>query len=411
MVLPPGVGKGAGVHQALGELGVSFHNTVAVGDAENDHSLLDGCEVGVAVANAVDSLKHHADLVLADPDGRGVAGLLGRLRSGDLVLHPRRWQIELGTSDAGERVLVPASQVNVLISGVSGGGKSYLAGLLAERLLSLQYSICVLDPEGDHVALGRYRGVVVLGGSERPPPPAQLSMFIRHRFGSVVVDLSQLCADDKRAYLHDALDELARLRSESGLPHWIVVDEAHVPIGSDSLLPGLVANQSRGCCLITYRPDELAASVRAAIDIELYVGDSDGKATLRVGTDRVARQFTVDARHTTHVRHWHKYLEAQLPPHQRFVFRAAGAPTGHYAGNVDELYREIERCPPEVVRHHVQHGDFARWTRTSLQDSTLSAGLERVEASARADDDVETLRRNLLATIAERYRSEPALVG
>ncbi len=76
MVLPAGVTKGSGLHAALGELGLSPHNAIGVGDAENDHSLLDACEVGVAVANAVDALHAHADMSMALPDGPGVADLL-----------------------------------------------------------------------------------------------------------------------------------------------------------------------------------------------------------------------------------------------------------------------------------------------------------------------------------------------
>ena len=55
MILPAGVTKGAGLTEALADMGLSRHNAIGVGDAENDHSLLDVCEVGVAVGNAVDS--------------------------------------------------------------------------------------------------------------------------------------------------------------------------------------------------------------------------------------------------------------------------------------------------------------------------------------------------------------------
>ncbi|MEZ5194080.1 MAG: HAD hydrolase family protein [Nocardioides sp.] len=53
MILPAGVTKGAALVAALHELGLSPHNAVAVGDAENDLSLLRSAEVGAAVANAV----------------------------------------------------------------------------------------------------------------------------------------------------------------------------------------------------------------------------------------------------------------------------------------------------------------------------------------------------------------------
>jgi len=111
MILPAGVTKGSGLLEALGELGLSPHNAIGGGDAENDHSLLDACEVGVAVANAVDALRAHADMVLPLPDGPGVADLLrGPLLAGRARLHPRRWQVMLGTDDGGEPVMLPGSR-------------------------------------------------------------------------------------------------------------------------------------------------------------------------------------------------------------------------------------------------------------------------------------------------------------
>ena len=76
MVLPAGVSKGSGLAEALADLGISARNTAAIGDAENDHSLLAVAEVGVAVGNAVASLKAEAGIVLDQPDGPGVASFL-----------------------------------------------------------------------------------------------------------------------------------------------------------------------------------------------------------------------------------------------------------------------------------------------------------------------------------------------
>jgi hypothetical protein len=72
MILPAGVSKGTGLSEALGELGISHHSTVGFGDAENDHALLEACEIGVAVANAIPALKRHADVVLSEPNGVGI---------------------------------------------------------------------------------------------------------------------------------------------------------------------------------------------------------------------------------------------------------------------------------------------------------------------------------------------------
>lgn len=60
MVLPAGVNKCSGLDYALRKLGLSFHEAVGVGDAENDHSFLARCECAVAVANAVPSIRQLA---------------------------------------------------------------------------------------------------------------------------------------------------------------------------------------------------------------------------------------------------------------------------------------------------------------------------------------------------------------
>lgn len=84
MVLPSGVNKAFGLSAALSELGLSAQNTVGVGDAENDHSLLDFCGCGVAVANALPMLKEHADFVTKGARGAGVIELIDQLIASDL---------------------------------------------------------------------------------------------------------------------------------------------------------------------------------------------------------------------------------------------------------------------------------------------------------------------------------------
>jgi hydroxymethylpyrimidine pyrophosphatase-like HAD family hydrolase len=90
MVLPSGVNKASGLKAALKELGLSPHNVVGVGDAENDHAFLRTCGVAVAVANALPSLKAAADLVTDGARGAGVTQLIDRLLADDLAsVRPR----------------------------------------------------------------------------------------------------------------------------------------------------------------------------------------------------------------------------------------------------------------------------------------------------------------------------------
>lgn len=85
MVLPSGINKATGLCAALAELGIPARNVVGVGDAENDHTLLSTCGCGVAVANALPSLKARADLVTDGAECAGVGELIARLLTDDLA--------------------------------------------------------------------------------------------------------------------------------------------------------------------------------------------------------------------------------------------------------------------------------------------------------------------------------------
>jgi len=84
MVLPPGVSKRTGLQAALRAIGELPSVTVAVGDGENDVPLFAVAGVSVAVANAVDVLKARADVVLTEPNGRGIQSLAAAMVAGDL---------------------------------------------------------------------------------------------------------------------------------------------------------------------------------------------------------------------------------------------------------------------------------------------------------------------------------------
>lgn len=107
MILPSGVNKGTGLRVALDELGLSPHNVVGVGDAENDHAFLGICECSVAVGNALPALKERTDLVTTRTHGAGVEEAIDQLMADDMLsVAPRlkRHQILLGRTSDGKGV-------------------------------------------------------------------------------------------------------------------------------------------------------------------------------------------------------------------------------------------------------------------------------------------------------------------
>ncbi len=415
MVLPAHVTKGTGLLSALDELGLSPHNVVAVGDAENDLGLLQVAEVGVAVANAVPSLIEHADLVLERADGVGVADLLsGRLLAGHGRLCPARHWIQIGEFDDGAPVQVPGSQTSVLISGETGAGKSYLAGLLAERWIAAGYSVLVIDREGDHIGLAQRPGVHLVDAAVHLPSPTDLLSISRPNRASLVLDLSGLSADEKLDYVRRLPQAISAERARYGTPHWVIHDEAHEELWAADTQTAKLTVAEPGICLVTWQPDSLPADVLADVGVTLTVNASPSpapsghvplQASLRFGNEP-PREFRLAERASTHVRHQHKYATRPLPTHRRFYFHGGGGETSAVAATLDEFSQHIRHCDLSTLDYHLARGDFSRWAHGTLADRNLAAELADIERdlAMRHAGDLDAARQRTVEAIARRYQ-------
>src|SRR5437762_6989751 len=168
MILPSGVNKATGLKVALTELGLSPHNVVGIGDAENDHAFLALCECSVAVENALETLKQRVDWVTAEDHGDGTIELSQALIATDLEhLQDRlHHKLLLGKRQDESEVWLRPYGKNILIAGTSGGGKSTFAMAFLERLEEQGYQYLIVDPEGDYSG---FPGAVVLGDDQRAP--------------------------------------------------------------------------------------------------------------------------------------------------------------------------------------------------------------------------------------------------
>jgi HAD superfamily hydrolase (TIGR01484 family) len=83
MVLPASVDKATGLRAALAELAVAPERVVAIGDAENDQAFLATSGRGVAVANALDTLKAGATHVTRGEAAAGVREIIDWLVAED----------------------------------------------------------------------------------------------------------------------------------------------------------------------------------------------------------------------------------------------------------------------------------------------------------------------------------------
>lgn len=441
MVVPAGVSKATGLTQALAAFGISTHSAVAIGDAENDLAMLDACELGVAVANAVPSLAERADLVLGEPDGSGVRSLLeGPLGDGDLPLRSHRWHVTLGNRDDGSWVRIPAAGIDLLVVGGSGSGKSFSAGLVAEQLVALGYVLCVIDPEGDHAALASLPRTASLGGSATPPDPDDVARILRHSLTSVVVDLSLVSAPERDEWVCRLLGLLEGQRATHGVPHWLLIDEAHAPLGRRpgvTACPECIRTERKGHCLVTYRPDELTRATLSGLDYVLLHASDDGvdrdsleavqrvsgvppqaleaqavglrfgdALLVRAGEPPDVQRLVLSSRWVRHVRHWHKYASSQLPAERRFVFRHPSGAVVGVAGNLVEFHRLVHRCDVDTLSRHSRASDFSRWLRDVIGDAGLAdafSALEKPIANGRSRPEVQDARMAMVAAVEQRY--------
>ncbi len=401
MVLPSGLNKGTGLAAAAAALGLSLRNVVAIGDAENDHALLAGAECGVAVANALPSLKERADLVTAGRSGDGLIELCEHLVEDDLAgVSSTRHHIVLGEDADGQPVTLPPSGPSVLFAGSPGSGKSTAAMATLERLIAAGYQCLLLDPEGDYES---FPEALVLGGAERPPTVDEVASALGDPARSVAVNLVGVRLPDRPTFFLELLPRLGELRAATGRPHWIFLDEAHHLVPADfAPAPQALPSRLPSLVVVTVVPHEVTPALLERIDTVITIG-KDAAATLRdfaataghhapprgleapleegeVMMWRIPgelRRFTMARTRTRHKRHLRKYAQGELPRDRSFYFRGEHGELNLRAQNLTTFCQLAEGVDEDTWLFHLREGDYARWFRAIIKDEELAVTAER----------------------------------
>jgi hydroxymethylpyrimidine pyrophosphatase-like HAD family hydrolase len=273
MILPSGVNKATGLSLALEHLGLSAHNVVAVGDAENDHALCKACEVSAAVANALPALKDAVDLVLENHHGAGVEESIHRLLSDDLQsLEPRlvRHHLPIGTQADGARICVRPYGINILVTGPENAGKSTFAKSFTEQLGTSRYQFCFIDPDGSYSALAHATSI---GLGQASLDVAAVVQLLEKPGHNAHVNLADVAAAERPAVFQTLIVAVEQLRTKTGRPHWLLIDDAErlLPDSStSSVLPLPV--ELCNVALITESPGRMSNAALRQIDIVAVLG-------------------------------------------------------------------------------------------------------------------------------------------
>jgi len=430
MVLPSGINKASGLAAALRQMGLSPHNAVAIGDAENDHALLALCECAAAVANALPSVRDRADIVTTRDHGAGVAELIDHLLADDLAARARelrRHRIPLATAADGRGLTFDPHAAGVLVAGTSGSGKSTIGKGLLERIAERGYSFVIVDPEGDYEAM---EGAVTLGTTERAPG-ADEAMQLLEQQKNAVLNLVGLPLEERPAFFLALLSRIVALRTRTGQPHWLYIDEAHhlLPRTLQSIQPAL-PERVAGVALITVHPHLIAPRALAWLDVVVAVGDepaatlsqfaaasgrrldpfetipAHGQALLWIDEEG-ARPLLATPLQTRadHHRHNRKYAEGELPPDRSFYFRGPECRLNLRAHNLFAFLQMADGVDDPTWEHHLRRGDYSRWIAEGIKDDALADEARRIESMA---DTTPARSRALMREAIARLYTLPA---
>jgi hydroxymethylpyrimidine pyrophosphatase-like HAD family hydrolase/energy-coupling factor transporter ATP-binding protein EcfA2 len=413
MVLPAGVTKRTGLAAALDDMGLSPHNVVGVGDAENDHSFLAFCECSTSVANALASLKQRSDWVTSAPHGQGVTELIDRMIADDLqslapalarhrlfVGRARDCPPKRGRGDEHAQVTVEPYGTSVLIAGPSGSGKSTIAVALVERLLERCYQVCVIDPEGDYEHV---TAAAAVGSAEHAPTVDEVRQLLEDPRRSVVATLVAVSIEDRAHWFAALLARVESARAHSGRPHWLVVDEAHHVLPA-SWGPALFTLPKRigQLLLMTVHPESVSPAVLAEVGVVIATADGaemslrafaqatgrgmpelpdvrDAAVVWRVGK-RTALAVDVPLGHWHHLRHKRKYARGELGEDKSFWFRGPANALHLRAQNLALFVQIGSGVDDATLLHHLRAGDYSMWFRDAIKDDELANEAQRVEA-------------------------------
>jgi len=430
MILPPGVNKGTGVGAALAELGLSPHNVVGVGDAENDHAFLGTCECSIAVENALPAIKDRADFVTSGSHGAGVEELIAKLLTNDLVdLEPRlnRHQIELGSMENGETLRLESYGSRLLVAGPSGSGKSTTVSVIIERLIEKRYQICLVDPEGDYDDFGAF---VTLGGPDRVPGISEILEVLNTRGQCLSINLLGVPLLDRPSFSQSVLSRIQELRSKTGRPHWIIMDEVHhlLPAGLDSASL-TISKDMASFILVTVHPDRVSQAILSSVNCVIAVGTEpqtvlaqfnagagrnvdihrpplrpiqSGQVVVWLVSDsRDPVQVRVPPSKTELLRHRRKYAAGELGEDKSFYFRGPKGKLNLRAQNMNMFAQLADGVDEETWAYHLSESDYSRWLRESVKDQAVADEVAAIEQNRELSPSQS--RTRVLEAIRKRY--------
>lgn len=428
MILPPGVNKGSGLEAALSEMGLSAHNVVGIGDAENDLSMLAVSECSIAVGNALPSIKDYADITVKQDHGKGVVELIDRLLDNDLkdcAQQLKRHNLLLGHDSNRAPISYPPHDFRILIAGPSQSGKSTATMSVLKQFASAGYQYCVIDPEGEYGCAPR---AVTIGNEHYVPEVDDVVRVLANPDDNAVVNLLGVPLNERAGFLARIFAAVQNMRRMNGRPHWLVIDEAHHmlhPYWDQTFEP--VWHEPGAVVTVTVDPCEISKTVLESMDLVIAIG-KDPEHTLRTFAGIVEQPFPeIDAvslgwgetlawfRHEfgapckvamvssplEQQRHLRKYADGNLGAQRSFYFTGPAGRLNIRCQNLIFFMQVGEGVDEETWLYHLHRGDYSSWFRHVIGDEALARDTEKLEQNHELS--VKESRSSIKRLIERRY--------
>jgi hypothetical protein len=330
----------------------------------------------------------------------------------------------LGKREDGRPERIDPYGTNVLIAGPSGSGKSTVTTGILERLAEAAYQFVIIDPEGDYSDL---EFAVTLGDAQRAPLADEFMHLLADPEQNAVVNLLGIPLEHRPAFFDQLLPRLQEMRTRTGRPHWIVVDEAHHLLHT-RWAPGPLTMPKRmqGMLFITVHAETVAAQVLKNIDLVVAVGKFPEKtltdycqaigkpppklAGIELGSGEVLLwrrregpspiRIHTEPPRTERRRHVRKYALGDLGE-KSFHFRGPDGKLNLKAQNLVLFLQIADGVDEGTWEYHLRHGEYSAWFREAIKDDKLAETVRQIEG--RKNLSPAQSRAAIRAAIEQRY--------
>ena len=194
------------------------------------------------------------------------------------------------------------------------------------------------------------------------------------------MNLLGVSLEDRPAFFAQILTAILELRTRTGRPHWLVVDEAHHLLPRERSDAELALPQGmKGVLMITVHPEHLSPDTVASVDVVVAIGKTphqtlgglrggaadpgagrpdgrppDGRAPRLAPVERRApRAIPGVAPRDERRRHRRKYAEGELPPDRSFYFRGPKGALNLRAQNLKIFLQVADGVDEATWSHHL----------------------------------------------------------